>query len=199
MIKRPVQILGGDLFSQPENANDAISERCCSRWIWETLKKKKKTQICTCLNMPNANIGRGMQMLGQKIVVGLFPLYFWFWTLRGKNVFVCRKTCVRKSKYLPFNPLEEKFTILASVKAGRKNLSTFRATKSCPRCGCLWLLYLSTEWGLQEGNWDKWEQARRNTTRVCSSRHSPEERKGRKGSWKSVIFWFLREYLCLLP
>lgn len=148
-------------------------------------KKKKKNQIWTCLNMPNANIGSGMQMLGQKIAVGLFPLYFWFWTLRGKNVLIFRKTCVRKSKYLPFNPLEEKFTILASVKAVRKNLSTFRATKACPQCGYLWLLYLSTEWGLQEGNWDRWEQARRNMTRVCSSRHSPEERKGRRGQLES--------------
>lgn len=68
----------------------------------------------------------------------LFPCLSGFEHLtRGKNVFMCRKTCARKNKHFPFNPLEDKFTIMASVKAVRKDLSSLQAMKSCPQCWCL--------------------------------------------------------------
>ena len=54
--------------------------------------------------------------------------------MRGKNVLICRKTCRRKNKHFLFNPLEDKFSIMASVKAVRKDLSSFQVMKSCPQC-----------------------------------------------------------------
>lgn len=91
--------------------------------------------------MPSANIVDGMQMLVQKIAVGLFSLVFLVLKhiTRGKNVFICRKTCARKSEHFPFDTLEDKFTIMASVKALKKDLSSFQAMKPCPQCWCLWL------------------------------------------------------------
>lgn len=80
--------------------------------------------------MPSANIVNGMQMLVQKtlkIVTGVFFLLFWFWTPNEtkKNIVICRKTCTSQTKCFPFKPLEDEFTIIVSVKAASKDLSSF--------------------------------------------------------------------------
>lgn len=76
----------------------------------------------------------------KKIVVGVFfPCLSGFeHVMRGKNVSRCRKTCARnkKSPHFPFNILEDKFTIMVSVKAVRKDFSSSQAMKSCPQCWC---------------------------------------------------------------
>lgn len=154
----------------------------------ETLKKRtsKHAQCKYCQWNANAS---------KKIVVGLFfPCLSTFaHVVREKNVFRCRKTYERKKKpppYFPFKILVDKFTIIVSVKDVRKDLSSFQAVKSCPRCWCLWLFYFPKYWmGFAERKLRQIEGSKKeHDSRVYCSKHSPIQRKDRRKMLYTCLF-----------
>lgn len=133
MIKRPVQI--SVCFSLSVELLQHLSVAALNE-LWKLKKKiikkdmSKHAQCKYCKWNANASTENSSW--------AFFSCLSGFEHLMGgKNVFICRKTCSRKNKHFPFNTLEEKFTIMVSVKAARKDLSSFQAMKSCPQCWCL--------------------------------------------------------------